>query len=605
MNKLPEIPKLFYSTWGSDFYSEHWLKPVNCWMLGAIKFIEANIDLERDTAAIAAFEEFAGSDLMFIYPDATQRGLVHEVFTRQYQTVASQLALQQRELLCTYPVDPFKTLFIYATLDKPETTPEFLVDKIASSTGNPQKTIGLEPNYCELAGLHIYHQFFMLLPDANYAVRLSGTDLKHEFHTPDFGIPMHVVNQLKIKPKYDQSSLYAKLMDIWGQKEHIPLHQDPKPYRSKAIHRLDQLQQLLGGKSVAVFKYNKELYSLLRFKALSPYTISAVFDETVALDDASEYIHSEPSGIPVISDIAAVQTTKFDAVVLTCAINYESELPFIRALMQRAVEDNMPVVSLYDDILDYDIFAGLAINPDNFYCIGLADTQAPSRDDLSEADNLLKTDNVLAVFGTDTVQGKFTTQLYLREALKKHLRVSHWATEPTGTLLGADIGYSRYYEEMTDQQQRDYERHALKQLAAHSDLLVTGGQNSIIFVPPGATREENSSTRIFKSFLPRYVVLTVAVDTATKLVEESIAYIAELAQQQGITTQVVALAMMEGRKIHGGRWTETYFSAVDQDTIATAKNRMKEKFNLPLYLIPQEADDLALQIAQLVKHHEP
>ena len=598
MNQLPEIPKLFYSTWGSDFYSEHWLKPVNCWMLGAIKFIEANMDFKRDAAAITAFEEFAGSDLMFIYPDITQRGLVHEVFTQQYQNVANQLALQQRELLCTYPVDPFKTLFIYATLDKPKNTPEFLVDKIAASTGQAQKTIGLEPNYAELAGLHIYHQFFMLLPDAQYAVRLTGTDLQHNFRTPDFGIPMHVVNQLKIKPKYDQSSLYTKLQNIWGQKEHIPLHQGAKPYTSKAIHRLDQLQQLLSGKSAAVFKYNKELYSLLRFKALSPYTISAVFDETVALDDASEYIHSEPSGIPVISDIAAVQSTDFDAVILTCAINYESELPFIKALMKRAVEENMPVVSLYDDILDYDIFAGLAVNPDNFYCIGLTDSQAPACEDLPEANN------VLAVFGTDTVQGKFTTQLYLREALKKHLQVSHWATEPTGTLLGADIGYSRYYEEMTDQQQRDYERNTLKQLAAHSDLLITGGQNSIIFVPPGAAREENSSTRIFKSFLPRYVVLTVAVDTATKLVEESIAYIAELAQQQGITTQVVALAMMEGRKIHGGRWTETYFSAVDQDTIVTAKNRMKEKFNLPLYLIPQEADDLAQQIAQLVKHDD-
>lgn len=598
MNKLPEIPKLFYSTWGSDFYSEHWLKPVNCWMLGAIKFIEANIDLERDTAAIAAFEEFAGSDLMFIYPDATQRGLVHEVFTQQYQTVASQLALQQREILCTYPVDPFKTLFIYATLDKPETTPEFLVDKVASSTGKPQKTINLEPNYSELAGLHIYHQFFMLLPDTHYAVRLASKDLKHDFRTPDFGIPMHVVSQLKIKPKYDQSSLYAKLMDIWGYKEHLPRLQGQKPYSSKAIHQLDQVQQLLDGKSVAIFKYNKELYSLLRFKELSPYKISAVFDETVALDDASEYIQSEPSGIPVISNIAAVETADFDAVILTCAINYESELPFIKALMQRAVKEDLPVLSLYDDILDYEIFDGLTINPDNFYCVGRADIKAPPCEPLPEARN------VLAVFGTDTVQGKFTTQLYLREALKKHLRVSHWATEPTGTLLGADIGYSRYHEELSDQQQLDCERDTLKQLAASSDLLITGGQNSIIFTPPESTREENSSTRIFNSFLPRYVVLTVAVDTATKLVEESIAYIAKLAQQQGIETQVIALAMMEGRKIHGGRWTETYFSSVDQDTIATAKNRMKEKFNLPLYIIPQEADDLALQIAQLVKHHE-
>lgn len=189
----------------------------------------------------------------------------------------------------------------------------------------------------------------------------------------------------------------------------------------------------------------------------------------------------------------------------------------------------------------------------------------------------------------------------MREALKKYLQVSHWATEPTGTLLGADIGYSRSYEGLDEQERFDYERTSINNLAANCDLLITGGQNSIIFSSQDLAREDNPSTLIFNTFLPNYIVLTVAVDTPTKFVEESINYLAELASKQGINTQVVALAMMEGRKIHGSRWTDTYFSSVDKDTIATTKNRMKERFGLPLYIIPLEVDELAQQISRLVK----
>lgn len=602
MNKYPEVPNLFYSTWGTDFYSEHWLKPINCWMLAVIKFVEANIDLDKHKNAIRAYEKLAGSDLMFIYPDKTQRELVSQVFAEQYRAVVQHLPQLQPELLCTYPVDPFKTLFIYVTPIKPQTAPQFLIEKTLHNSDQIQQQISIEPNYTEFCGLHIYHQFFMMMPDSHYQFRLDGGSSTHKFTTPHFGIPLYVVNQLKMKPKYNQSTLYEKLKKIWGKKDVIPRRQD-KTISSKVIHQHQQLQKLLAGKTVAVFKYNKEFFSLLRFKELSPYQLSVVFDEAIALDDASEYIQSESSNIPVISNINKIDNWNFDAIILTCAINYETEIPFVKALMRRAVAEKMPVVSLYDDILEFDVFPQLNVDASHFYCIGLSPDDTAAHTPVNPAGEP-RAENILAVFGTDTVQGKFTTQLYLREALKKHLRVAHWATEPTGTLLGADIGYSRSYNGLSEQDRFDYETSQIKQLAANHDLVITGGQNSIIFTMPDLPREQNASTFIFNTFLPRYLVLTVAVDTPVKLVEESIAYIDELAAAHKITTQVIALAMMEGRKMHGSRWTDTYFSAVDEEVITTAKKRMKEKFDLPLYVIPAETDALAAQITGLIKEHE-
>lgn len=596
MSKLPEIPRLFYSTWGSDFYSEHWLKPVNCWMFGMIKFIEENIDLAKDTDALDAFAKFAGSDLMFIYPDPSQRALVHDVFIKQYETVFDAITIKKRDVICTYPVDPFKTLFVYVTLDKPDTKPQFIIDKTSLSTGQSLHQIKLEPEYMEASNLHIYYQFFMVPPDTTFTFRVEETAFRNDFTTPTFGVPLYVVKELKVWPKYNQKALFEKLKAIWGQKkEDIPVIENRTKF-SQSIYTKEHLNQLLGGKRAAIFKYNKEFYSLLRFQELTTYELQVVFDESISLGDASEYNQHDARKVSVINDVEKINDYDFDVLIFTCALNFETEVPFFKALMKYVLKKNIPVLSLYDDVLQYDIFDGADVNPSLFYHIGLPKGQIIPEHRLTPQETA---SNVLCVFGTDTVQGKFTTQLYLREALKKYISVGHWATEPTGAILGAEIGYSRVEEGMTFEDRLTLERANFNALANQFDVVITGGQNSIIFAPPGGTKEDNVSTSIFETYLPRYIVLTVSVDTATKQVEDSIAYVAELAAKYQIKSGVVALAMMGGRKIRGGRWTETYFAQVDATTIATAKKKLNDAFGLPLFVVPDEIDELAKEISKI------
>ena len=163
MTTIPDVPCLYYSTWGSDFYSEHCLKPVNCWMFAMVKFVEANIDLARDKNAIHAFEEFAGSDLMFIYPDPSQRQRVHGLFIEQFKEVEKNLSFKNREIVCTYPVDPFKTLFVYVTMDKPEAKPCFFIDQISSNGTHKIHRVSLEPEVTEESGIFIYISFLLFL----------------------------------------------------------------------------------------------------------------------------------------------------------------------------------------------------------------------------------------------------------------------------------------------------------------------------------------------------------------------------------------------------------------------------------------------------------
>jgi 1,4-alpha-glucan branching enzyme len=269
---------------------------------------------------------------------------------------------------------------------------------------------------------------------------------------------------------------------------------------------------------------------------------------------------------------------------------------YFKALMHHAIQNKIPVLSLYDDALQYDVFGDKDVDEKNFYRIGL-----PCQETIPETALIpQKTPkNILAVFGTDTVQGKFTTQLYLREALKKHMRIAHWATEPTGCLLGAEIGYSRTDDSITAKDRIALERTSIKELAERFDIVITGGQNSIIFAAHDGTKEDNVSTLIFDTLLPRHIVLTVSVDTSIKQIEDSIAYVAELAEKYEITSRVIALAMMGGRKIRGSRWTETYFAPVDTATVVTARKKLQDAFGLPLYVIPDEVDGLAKQISMI------
>jgi 1,4-alpha-glucan branching enzyme len=563
-------------------------------MFAMVKFVEANIDLCGDNDAIRAFEEFAGSDLMFIYPDPSQRQRVYNLFIQQFKEVEKKLTFTKREMVCTYPVDPFKTLFVYVTMDKPETTPCFVIDQMSSNRKYKIHQVSLEPEILDESGLSIYYQFFIIPPHGNFSFSVENTPCAIEFTSPEFGIPLYVTHQLKVRPKYNQSSLIEKIQTVWGQqKEQIPLIEKRIKY-SRSLYRKNELDQLLRGRRAAVFKYNKEFYSLLRFQDLASYQLQVVFDDKITVEDASEFAHVDAKKIPVVNAETEIENHDFDVIILTCAINFESEVEHLKKIMQYAVRKKIPVLSLYDDVLQYDVFGWENVDETLFYRIGL-----PPQETIPEITSNPQEapKNILAVFGTDTVQGKFTTQLYLREALKKHMRIAHWATEPTGCLLGAEVGYSRTDESITAKDRLALERASIKELSESYDLVITGGQNSIVFAAPGGSKEDNVSTLIFDTLLPRYAVLTVSVDTAIKQIQDSIAYVAELAEKYQIKTHVIALAMMGGRKIRGSRWTETYFAPVDTATVVTARKKLQDVFGLPLYLIPDEVDGLAKQIA--------
>lgn len=107
-------------------------------------------------------------------------------------------------------------------------------------------------------------------------------------------------------------------------------------------------------------------------------------------------------------------------------------------ILKRVISSNKNIY-LYDNrlaksIANYPGFLG------NLYCPKIT---AEIAGDILQFKNLGKINTpVIAVIGTSNKQGKFTTQLRLKEILTKQgYRVSHLSTEPQGELLGADFSF--------------------------------------------------------------------------------------------------------------------------------------------------------------------
>lgn len=599
--EAPELPKLYYSTWGYDFYSEHWMAQSNCWMYSMLKFAEANIDMEKDVEAVPLFETLTGSDYIFMHTDPSQWPAAQEAFLEQFATAMEKIPLRKQQVASVFPVDPFVNYFTYITTEKPSNPPVFDVyklieDDLGKSLGE-LKSVNLEPTLYEKGGLYIYGQHFILYPESKHMLKVSTLEEPYYFTTPDFGMPMLTSNNMRVNPKYDFLKLNQQLEEIWDIKERIAVH-DEDQEQSQSLFRREEVEKVLKGKKVAIFKYNKETYSLLRFNELTCYTTTVVFDDSVELEDASTYIQSEKTSIPVVNDIDAVDTLDFDAVILTCAINFESEVRFLKRIMNRAMKEKLPVISLYDDVLKYaDIFDGKE-DKSNFYRVSVENYEVSQAD--IDKYRAFKPQKTLCIFGTDSVQGKFTTQIYLREALKDKLNhVAHFATEPTGALLNADLGFSRMAEEGMEIRFTVH-RKLQDELEQQSDLMITGGQNSMVYDPPGGTYRGNASTLIFSEFLPNYVILTAAVDTPLETISKSLAYIEELAAENDITTKVIAFAIMGGRKLQGSRWTETYFMDVRGNKIEYAKKSIAALTGIPIFSVPDEIDLLAEKVKSVL-----
>lgn len=239
-------------------------------------------------------------------------------------------------------------------------------------------------------------------------------------------------------------------------------------------------------KNAAIFPFNKEMHSLVRFQSLLPFRIVDVYDIKyspnigASTDLLLNIATKNPYTIKKIDDIdwEAIDTliighthTLLNSVIKDCKL--------MESLLYSAQEQNKNVFS-------FDNLPSQFKKNEKFLCPDLHDNYIP----IPYGKLYRQTKPVLAVFGTSSKQGKFTLQLLLREKLiKKGYLVGQLGTEPSSLLFGMDECFHFGYD--SEMQLSRFSAIAFLNNALYTisqknvDLIITGCQSESILTGEG------------------------------------------------------------------------------------------------------------------------
>ena len=245
----------------------------------------------------------------------------------------------------------------------------------------------------------------------------------------------------EVPPLVDGKTLYTMSDPMFIQKN--------SDIKLSDIYQQNKVQWI---KEAVIYPFNKEMHSLIRFQDLLPFQISHVVDvigkRTIG-KDSGEVIGAKKSGLIVrkyiedclsscetiilgyLDEISRIKKRDILKEMLELALKFEKNVYSLTPITQ----DNYP--QLADEFKRKGLHLGSPIV------------------DVSVLENITKTFScheksqrpIVGVFGTSPQQGKFTTQLALRQGLQKiGYKVGQLGTEHQSALFGFDFTFPNGYD---------------------------------------------------------------------------------------------------------------------------------------------------------------
>ncbi len=269
------------------------------------------------------------------------------------------------------------------------------------------------------------------------------------------------------------------------------VHQKISPGRKIRSLPTPQFFDLSKIKRAAIYPYNKEIHSVVRFRELLNFEIVGIADPIAkgyVGKDAGEAIGIPPVGIRVQPRFQEI-LKEADTLIL----GYVDELSRItkknvlRASIEKAIDADLNVfsfLSVYQkdlrDLIEKARKKNLWIySPDIHQNDLLKTLQPPTPSPAVDVP-------VIGVFGTSAQQGKFTVQLALRSKLiKEGYKVGQIGTEHHSQLFGMDVAFPTGYAsplQFPIQFHAPYLDFKMREVCANKkpDLMLVGAQSGSI-----------------------------------------------------------------------------------------------------------------------------
>jgi len=244
----------------------------------------------------------------------------------------------------------------------------------------------------------------------------------------------------------------VRLMQYVKSTDTTYIHQEiPTEEESRKIFSLKQKLDFVS--KVALFPVcEKEIGTIVKFRHLSPFQIVKYYDYPRSF---SVFNNSHTLTVPITNRIIDADFEEFDTIVIGYFLDqmFDANILFGYELIEKAIQHNINFIVWDRNVFRY-IKELLNLSNNQGYS---GNIYVPLIDNKMFNDVMLYRHMpdvsvpIILVVGTSNKQGKFTTQIRLKEVLaSKGYEVSHVSTEPQGVLLGADFVFPYGYNSTVD-----------------------------------------------------------------------------------------------------------------------------------------------------------
>ena len=331
-------------------------------------------------------------------------------------------------------------------------------------------------------------------------------------------------------------------------------------------------------KKAALFPFNKEMHSLVRFPDLLNFEIQNIYDHRftgrvgVSL---KKYVDAESVPDKIIKDIDSIDWDGIDTLIL-------GHIGELSALVKEPdLKDRIINKALEHDVQVY-AFDPCELSKNVFY--PKADFNDLPKNHFGKLFRINKP--VLGVFGTSSRQGKFTLQLILRDLFqKKGYKVGQLGTEPSALLFEMDEVFPYGYNSTVSLSETEailYVNRLMNNICMSDCEIIIAGAQSATF--SYRINNINQFTPLQQSFLyatsPDCVILVVSPHDSFEYISRTINYI-----ENTIYCKVIALCVFPKYiKSNAIGFNEKYES-LSLDELNSFKINLKQHLNQNVYIL--------------------
>lgn len=341
-------------------------------------------------------------------------------------------------------------------------------------------------------------------------------------------------------------------------------------------------------KRAAIFPFNKEMHSLIRYPHLLSFELVDVYDVkySFTVGATTSFLMNDMSVKNyIIKNISEVDWDSFDTLIVGHT-NRLSSLLNDKEIKKRIINE---AISRKKQIYSFDDLAGWGYkNSESVYFPVVTYKNLPP----FRFGMLYRISKpVVGVFGTSSQQGKFTLQLKMREILLTNgYRVGQVGTEPSSILFGMDYCYPMGYNSsvyLKEYDQIRYLNYIMNGLCQKEpDIIIVGSQSGTVPYDIANINLFNSSQFHFlMGTQPDCVVLTINPFDDFSYIQRTMTFI-----ESSVRCKVVSLVIfpMDLKKDWSGIYGKK--KKLSTDAINSIKRSLYEHFKVPVFELGNEND---------------